>query len=846
MKKNISINLQGMIFHIEEDGYEVLHTYLNSIKIYFSGYAGHQEIIADIESRMAELFYANLTPSKQVITLEDVEALIKKMGSVNDFAQHDKDEDEMETPKMIGNTASGSGYSSTSASSAESAPKRLYRDGNRKVIAGVAAGIADYLNTDPIWIRLILIVLVLIAPVTAGISAGFVMLSYILCWIALPVNYNNPTGTYATDTTSRKLFRNPDDKKLGGVCSGLALYLGMDPTVMRLLFLILLFVGGGGLLLYLILWIVLPEARTVTDKAQMQGKPLTLSGIENSLKNSLQPDRATQEESPLVRLVLLPVRLIAQILVVLSRALGPILNALLIVVRIFAGVLVLILAFAGIVSLVSLLGISLGLLEDASYIHLDNMPANFFFSDYPTMGKIAAFLTGLIPCLFLIILGIGLLSKQFFMRAAVSWSLFAVWLLSGFIFLFSLVGYHKNFEETGTYVSERSFPITPYQTVALDANKIKGGFSGDFDIEVESYAGTDIKLVQQFGAEGRSEEDAVKNAQMVVYRVVQKDSSLVLDNGYTFRPNALFRDQNLSLKLRLPENKKYRITEDLARLLPEAAFDANYSNEQISKHTWSIKNSLFSCLTCTAADTAELNERNDYGFDHESDDARNFLKDADEFGSDTRTIEAKDFRKISVIGPFYVKVTKGSSFSINTRGQAKDLNDIEYEVDGSELKIYPKNSRFSFIGGSDMDPVYVNIEMPDLTEISLVGSSTGEISGFDPGKFTLAQTGATQCFLRTNARNLDLKLTGASEAVIEGIVNNLEAKVIGGCDLNAGKLKAETADVAVIGGSEAEVFVTKTLHANVKGGSELTYGGNPTTTDIDKSGSGEVTRRNTH
>jgi len=95
MKKNISINLQGMIFHIEEDGYEVLRTYLDSIKIYFSGYTGHQEIIADIEARMAEIFYANLTPTKQVITLEDVQALIKKMGSVNDFAQQDKDEDDL-------------------------------------------------------------------------------------------------------------------------------------------------------------------------------------------------------------------------------------------------------------------------------------------------------------------------------------------------------------------------------------------------------------------------------------------------------------------------------------------------------------------------------------------------------------------------------------------------------------------------------------------------------------------------------------------------------------------------------------------------------------------------------
>jgi phage shock protein PspC (stress-responsive transcriptional regulator)/serine/threonine protein kinase len=849
MKKNISINLQGMIFHIEEDGYEVLRTYLDSIKIYFSGYAGHQDIIADIESRMAEIFYANLTPTKQVITLEDVQALIKKMGSVNDFAQHDQDEDEMEAPKMTGNTSSDS-YSSGSGSAysgaaTNSGPKRLFRDGNRKVIAGVASGIAAYMNTEPIWVRLILVFLLLIAPATAGISAGFITLLYILCWVALPVSFDTPVGTsaYSTSaTTSRKLFRNPDDKKLGGVCSGLALYLGIDPAMMRLIFLISFFFFGTGLFIYLLLWIILPEAKTVTEKAQMQGKPLTLSGIENSLKNSLQPDGANQEESPFVRLILLPVRLVSQILVVLTRILGPILNAFLIVVRIFAGVLLLVVALAGIVALVTLLGISLGAIQEANFIHLDNMPSNFFFSDFPLIGKITAFLTGLIPCILLIILGVALLSKRFFLRTTVGWSLFAVWLLSGFVFLISLSSYHKNFEENGTYVTERTFPIANYQTVSLDANKIKGGFSGDFDIDIESFGENDIKLVQEFGAEGRSEEDAVKNAQMMAYRAVQKDSSLTLDNGYTYKPNAIFRDQNLSLKLRLPEGKKYRISEDLARLLPESNFDANYSNEQISRHTWSIKNSVFSCLTCTAADTVELNERNNNNFDFEAEDSKMFLKNADDFGSATHKLDVSNFRKVSVVGPFYVKITKGNTFMVNARGESDDLNEMRYEVEDNELKIYPKSGHFN-LGRSNMDPILVTVQMPDLTEVSLVGASTSQIEGFNPSKFTLNQTGATKCFMRTEAKFLQINLTGASEAVLEGSADKLEADVVGACELNAQKLHVSSANLDVTGGSEANVYVTRSLRGEVSGGSELNYSGNPENIQVEENGGGDANRR---
>ncbi|MEJ7665625.1 MAG: hypothetical protein WKG07_41950 [Hymenobacter sp.] len=95
MKKNISINLQGIIFHIEDDGYDVLSRYLQEVKAHFASYQGHEEIVADIEGRIAELFSARLSVSKQVITLADVEEMTAKMGRVRDF-QSAADEDDEE------------------------------------------------------------------------------------------------------------------------------------------------------------------------------------------------------------------------------------------------------------------------------------------------------------------------------------------------------------------------------------------------------------------------------------------------------------------------------------------------------------------------------------------------------------------------------------------------------------------------------------------------------------------------------------------------------------------------------------------------------------------------------
>src|SRR4051812_41487866 len=85
MKKNISINISGIIFHIEEDGYENLRKYLDSINKYFSSFEDSSEIMADIESRIAEIFLTKLNEGKQVVTVEDVNALITTMGSVSDF-----------------------------------------------------------------------------------------------------------------------------------------------------------------------------------------------------------------------------------------------------------------------------------------------------------------------------------------------------------------------------------------------------------------------------------------------------------------------------------------------------------------------------------------------------------------------------------------------------------------------------------------------------------------------------------------------------------------------------------------------------------------------------------------
>lgn len=99
------------------------------------------------------------------------------------------------------------------------------------------------------------------------------------------ISGSEPAGSEPrTASSSRRIYRDPDGRIFGGVCSGLAAYLNMDALVMRIIFAILILAGGFGILIYLLLWIVLPEARTTAQKLEMRGDPVNIENIKESVK----------------------------------------------------------------------------------------------------------------------------------------------------------------------------------------------------------------------------------------------------------------------------------------------------------------------------------------------------------------------------------------------------------------------------------------------------------------------------------------------------------------------------------------------------------------------------------
>ncbi|MBF9255376.1 PspC domain-containing protein [Pontibacter sp. 172403-2] len=833
MKKNISINLQGIIFHIEEDGYEQLSRYLASIRTYFSNYEGHEEIIADIEYRIAEIFSARLVPGKQVISLEDVQYLIARMGDVTDFEVLDPMDDDIPYT-----TTATAGAGTRTESHTYTGPKKLYRDITHKVIAGVCAGIANYLNVDPVWMRLFFIFLVAIAPLTAGISVAFIVIVYIILWISMPPNDLLP------ETTVKKLFRDPEDKKLAGVCAGIAKYFGVDVAVIRIIFLALIFAGGFGLIAYIVLWIAVPEAVTLTERMQMQGDPVTLAGIEKTLKDNLNMKDSNGQESTLARVILLPVRLISQIFSWLGRALGPILAFLITLIRIGAGVFLLVLAIGLTIALLTTLFYTLGWIAEPQNISFGDYPASVFLEGFPRLGLVAGFFVGIIPLILLMFLGIGLLTKRFFLRAIVGWSMFGLWLVSVFILILCIASYAGNFKRSGEVITNRIIPVSNYETLTLDAYDINTDYDNIY-VDVREADGDNVEIIQNVEAKGRTEAQAQANARMITYRVVQKDSVLRFDNGYEFKPGAAYRDQDLEIKLLLPKNKKLRLTEDFVNMLPGATFDQDYSHEKIARNTWQVKGDMLTCLTCATdtLDTENDNNRNDDDFNINMDvdafsDGESVLLDESAYSENVRNFNYSNFEHISIGGPYHVQLTQGGNYSVRVHASNEEMDKMEIKQNGNELVISYEDNTINLF--DDREPILIQITAPNINEIDLSGAIKADVNGITSNNLDVSLTGATKAAFNVRTQNLKADITGASASRFVGHTDVFDLNAAGACSIDAGQMSATQVEVDAAGMTVVEVYVTSELRAEASGASQIKYDGNPGITRINANGASKV------
>jgi len=302
MNKVININFQGRILPIEEIAYETLKQYIDSLRSYFANEEGRDEIINDIECRIAELCEDRLKKGTVCIAVGDIDLIITSIGRPADFEAQDgfeasSSQSQQSTHQTNDQNTSNQSYSNFESTDHRS--RRLYRDEQNKVLGGVCSGIANYFGIEPLIVRILWFFLI-----------GVNILGYLILWIAVP-----STSIKEVGGVRKRLFRDIDNKVIGGVCAGLSKYFGIQVWIVRILFLIpfIRFVvnfrhmhlwqfwdvpdfpnllditfSPGAVFVYIVLWLVLPEAKTSADKLEMVGEKVDLNSIKNTIQNDME------------------------------------------------------------------------------------------------------------------------------------------------------------------------------------------------------------------------------------------------------------------------------------------------------------------------------------------------------------------------------------------------------------------------------------------------------------------------------------------------------------------------------------------------------------------------------
>ena len=782
MKKNISINISGIIFHIEEDGYEQLKNYLESISKYFSNFSDSKEIISDIEGRIAEIFLGKLSDSKQVITAEDVTALIATMGSVADFQAIEDDATEAEPAYDQKSNAEKEWENAYTK-------KEFKRDIFRKILGGVCSGLAGYFNMDPLWIRLLTIILTI---ATGGLFA----IVYIILWVVLP-EVNEPIES----KNLKKMFRNPENKVLAGVAGGVAAYFGIDVNLTRVLFVVFTLFGGTGAIVYFILWIILPEAHSITDRVQMKGEPVTLSNIESNIKNEFNVREG--EENVFIKLILLPFRVLSTVFNTIAKALGPLLGFFVEFIRILFGggitAFGVFLAFSVVVTT----GIVSGLLS-GTYIydwsidgHKLSEPILLFFQSIPDITYFFAFIVAFVPSLFVILLGISIISKRIVFSSTTGWSLAGLFIVGIVILSVSVPGIIYNFHEDGSFEEMRSYSIPENKVLVLKTDRSRGidNFE-DTDIYLKGHNEPQVVALIEFKSQGASREDAIKNAKNASYNIEQEDSVLTFDYNLSLENLEDYRFQEVDITLKVPYNRPFKMDSKMSKLLGYSSIGRyGYRSSQVRlDNTWVMTEAGLECLNCDKFE----------GYGRRSDS--NF----------SRIIEVEKFSGLTVNSSLNVEIRKSDEQRVELVGEEKFIENVIYKInERGELELSLSDSISSARNFTmKRDDLVIKISVPSLEKLDLRQASFTKAFNLDLPYLEVELNGASKAELEGDIEKLEINMNGNSHLNLTGTGNQFEISANGASDVNASRFRAKDVSASAKGASTVRVYASETIQVS--------------------------------
>lgn len=530
MNKTVNINLGGMFFHIDEDAYQKLSRYFDAIKRSLSNSNGQDEIIKDIEMRIAELVSEKHTNEKQVINLKELDEIIAIMGQPEDYRIDNNDNEEP---------------INTFYSSGARANKKLYRDKETGMIGGVAAGLGHYFGIDAVWLRLILVILVF---------AGF----------------------------------------------------------------------GSGIIAYIVLWIVMPEAVTTSEKLEMKGEPITISNIEKKVKEEFETVSEKFKNANYGKMG-------NQARTGVDKFMGSLGEVLMTILKVFAKVLGVMLIISSLATLVILF---IGVFTLGSTAFIDFPWQSFFeagnISEYPlwVFGLLMFAAIG-IPFFFLMLLGFKLISPNMKSIGNIAkYTLVALWLISLGILISVGVRQATEFAVDGKFLHKETLPLNTTDTLKVkfqyndlyandlseneefmiteDANNARVIYSNDVRLYIVKTDDKTAYIQIEKKAKGRSLSLAKKTAEKISYNYKLEGNLLTLDNYLITDFKNKYRDQAVDIFLYLPVGTLLKPDSSIQDYddSDDSYFNLHFSSDE---YIYKVEKDKVKCLNCPP----EENEWND-------------------------------------------------------------------------------------------------------------------------------------------------------------------------------------------------------------------------------------------
>ncbi len=631
-----------------------------------------------------------------------------------------------------------------------------------------------------------------------------------------------------------QVYRDPDARIVGGVCSGLGHYFNIDPLWIRLFFVLVtitamkaMFFGMSPLVVYVILWIIIPEAKTTAEKLQMRKEQINIDNIQKSVQTEFNKVKDTFESKDFqVKATSFARRLADFIKMIILGALN--------LVRGFArfifialGIVALIIAFS------SLSGQMV--LKNTPLFHPVNLFQFFDNASDTLLAQATFFFVALAAGLVLFTMAYSLAKNRLTQKThlvfrtvtilvSIAACVLAVTLAAKVTSYFAAGETIENFmpldstqkhfyirnpegERYWNGYGEHGWKYTSFDTLRFS----------DIRIEIEASNDATGSVTETKMSRGQRSDIAKMNASSILALASVKDSVISLPGSFSLVNNQVYRKQEIIYVVKLPLGSKFTIDERMY-----SQIDINSPNNDVYVHTLSTfcftKNGI-ECLDCTT--TYGSTNVNTSGYPLNI------------------PLDHHEFKNVEISSSLNVKIIRGNEYLIKLRG-TENMSDLEVNFHDNEVHL--SDGRKWSLGLLNIKDLEVIIVMPEIESLHLSGSAEALLDGFQEDELKIELSGASTCKTNIEARHLDADLSGASTLFLDGKISTCNAEVTGASKLMAASTPIREITIEASGASFAEVNCTEHLEADASGASNIKYKGDAKNVNAKNSGASSVER----